>query len=219
MKKSFLLPFILCYLFSFSQTGDEIILKNLEATAGIQNWEKLESIYLKGEAIFGLEESYPVEIYQKKPNLTKTFFTIQKKKQVIESYNGKKSFQYNFATKKLEVNRNYVPENFDSDLLNFDKKGFKALLLGKEKIDKFNCHKVTLSKNNLKTTYYFDVETYYLIKEENEKEITIYLNYKKVDNYLMPFRLESYTKKDKSSFVLDLKSIKINQKIENSFFN
>ena len=84
MKKLLFAIFLFVYLIGYSQTADQIIANHLEVTGGVQNWKKLNSIIIKGEIILDLYESYPIEIYQQRPDLNKTVLQIQGKKKYFE---------------------------------------------------------------------------------------------------------------------------------------
>ena len=129
--------FIFCVCsFFYAQTADEIIATHLEKTGGIENWKKLTSVKLKGEAVLSLTESFPLEIIQKTPNLNKSTIYINKKPVVLEGFDGKQGYRTNFSSGKKEIIANYKVEPFESDLLNYAEKGFVATLLANEKVNK-----------------------------------------------------------------------------------
>ena len=164
--KKLLLVFVLIFsqLF-FAQTAKEIIDKNIEISGGLTNWKLLNSVLLQGKVILGVKDEYPIKIYQQRPNLTKTIITISGKDTAIEGYDGTKGYAMNYATNKLQVYAEYVPESFDNDFIDWESKGFEAKYLGKEKIGNIYCHKVELTKNVNKNIYYFDTKTYMLLRE------------------------------------------------------
>ena len=211
-KLIFYLFFFLTFL-SYAQNADEIVTKNLENTGGLKNWKKLNSVKLTGTVNLNLGESFPIEIIQKKENLTKTTFTINNKKQIIEGFDGKKAYQMNFSTNKVETLTSYQAEPFESDLINYKEKGFTIKYVGQEKIENKNCYKIQLKKDDKSLFYYFNIKNLQLEKEENKNEIIIYSDYKNVGGYQFAFRIESINKKDNSSFVIELNKIEINSKL------
>ena len=68
MKKA-ILVFILCIggLLS-AQTAKEIIDQNIEKSGGLTNWKLLNSIVLQGKLTLGINDSYPIKIFQQRPN-------------------------------------------------------------------------------------------------------------------------------------------------------
>lgn len=211
--------FLLFTLFSYSQTADQIIKKHLEATGGINSWKGFNSAILKGEMILGVKESYPVEIYQQRPNLNKTLMFAAGKKVILNGYNGKKAVKFNFQTNKLENDSNYIPETFESDLLDYSQKGFQAILIGMEKINGLDCYKIKLIKNTNINTYYFDMKKYQLIRETNADETKTYSDFRKSSGLTFPFKIEIKSADNQSDFVLIFKTIEVNKVIPSKEFN
>lgn len=211
MRKIFLGFVLLMSCMINAQTAKEIIDKNIELSGGLTNWKLLNSVILQGKVTLGINDDYPIKIYQLRPNLTKTVITINKKETPVEGYDGKKGYAMNYATNKIQVYPNYSPESFDNDFIDWENKGFNAQYLGKEKIGEVYCHKVELTKNVNKTIYFFDTKNYMLLKEVKPDETLIYNDYRKVGNLLMPFRLESSSQKKESDYVMIINKIETNK--------
>ena len=211
MRKIFLgFVLLMCCMIN-AQTAKEIIDKNIELSGGLTNWKLLNSVILQGKVTLGINDDYPIKIYQLRPNLTKTVITINKKETPVEGYDGKKGYAMNYATNKIQVYPNYTPESFDNDFIDWENKGFNAQYLGKEKIGEVYCHKVELTKNVNKTIYFFDTKNFMLLKEVKPDETLIYNDYRKVGNLLMPFRLESSSQKKESDYVMIINKIETNK--------
>ncbi len=218
MKRIFLVFAVVFSHFMFSQTAVEIIEKNITNSGGLINWKLLNSVILTGKVTLGLKEEYPIHIYQQRPNLTKTSIVINKKETAIEGYNGKKGYAMNYATNKLQEYPNYEPESFDNDFIDWENKGFTAQLLGKEKIGNTFCYKVQLTKNVNHNIYYFDVNTFMLVREQKKDETLDYSDYRKVGNLIFPFRISSNSPKKDSDYVISVSKIEINKVLpENTF--
>ena len=211
MKKILLVIIMLMSGIVSAQTAKEIIEKNIELSGGLTNWKLLNSITLQGRLTLGINDNYPIKIFQERPNLTKTVITINKKETAIEGYDGKKGYAMNYATNKLQEYPNYVAESFDTDFIDWESKGFEANYLGKEKVGETICHKVELIKNVNKTLYYFDVKTYMLLKEVKSDEALVYSDYRKIGSLMMPFRIESSSPKKDSDYVILLNKIETNK--------
>lgn len=211
MKNFVLIIALLISPIIFGQTAKEIIDKNIEVSGGLTNWKLLNSVILYGNVTLGINDEYPIKIYQQRPNLTKTVITINKKETAIEGFDGKKGYAMNYAANKLQEYPNYVAENFDNDFIDWENKGFEAKYLGKEKIGDIYCHKVELTKNVNKTVYYFDVKNYMLLRELKKDETLNYSDYKQVGSLLMPFRIESTSPKKDSDYVISLYKIDTNK--------
>ena len=211
MKKLILIFAIIFSQHIFSQTAKEIIDKNIEVSGGLMQWKLLNSVMLQGKVILGIKDEYPIKIYQARPNLTKTIITIGGKDTAIEGYDGTKGYAMNYAANKLQEYKEYVPESFDNDFIDWENKGFTAEYTGKEKIGNIYCHKVELTKNVNKNIYYFDTKTYMLVKEVKKDDTLIYSDYKKVGNLMMPFRIESSSPKKDGDYVMLLTKVEINK--------
>lgn len=218
MKKLLLVLVLIFSQLSFAQTAKEIIDKNIELSGGLTSWKLLNSVLLQGKVILGIKDEYPIKIYQQRPNLTKTVLTINGKETAIEGYDGNKGYAMNYATNKLQVYADYIPESFDNDFIDWENKGFEAKYLGKEKVGEIYCHKVELTKNVNKNFYYFDTKTYMLLKEIKKEETLSYSDYKKVGNLLMPFRIESSSTKKDGDFVMLLNKVEINKVFPSNIF-
>lgn len=218
MKKLILILLIGLNYFSFAQTAQEIIYKNIENTGGIINWKLLNSISLKGKAHLSPQEEYPIKIYQQRPNLTKTVLIINKKENIIQGYDGKKGYGMNYATNELQEFENYQPQSFDTDFIDYEQKGFVANLIGKEKVNDRICFKIELQKNTNKTIYYFDAESYMLLKEIKKEETLIYSNFKNVGNFIMPYKIESLHPKKEGDYTMIFNKIEVNKAFPESTF-
>lgn len=211
MKKLLLIFVLIFSQLSFAQTAKEIIEKNIELSGGLTSWKLLNSVLLQGKVILGIKDEYPIKIYQQRPNLTKTVLTINGKDTAIEGYDGTKGYAMNYATNKLQVYAEYVPESFDNDFIDWENKGFEAKYLGKEKVGDIYCHKVELTKNVNKNLYYFDTKSFMLLKEVKKEETLVYSDYKKIGNLVMPFRIESASAKKDGDYVILLNKVEINK--------
>ncbi len=218
MKKIVLVLMILVSGIISAQTAKEIIDQNIEKSGGLTNWKLLNSIILHGKLTLGINDSYPIKIFQQRPNLTKTVITINKKETAIEGFDGKKGYAMNYATNKLQEYPNYNAESFDTDFIDWENKGFEAKYLGKEKVGETYCHKVELTKNVNKTIYYFDTKNYMLLKEVKSDETLSYSDYRKVGSLLMPFRIEAASPKKDSDYVMILNTIETNKALPANTF-
>lgn len=193
-----------------AQSAKEVISKNIELTGGLKNWKKLNTVRLMGRLVLDAKETYPLTIYQSRPNLTRTVIKYGGKEVTLEGYDGKKGYSMNYASGQLQHYRDYTPESFDSDFIDYEHKGFHAQVLGTETIGNRKAFKVQLTKNTNTTVYYFDTQTYMLLKEDKAGETLQYTDYKKVGNYLFPFRIEGSSSKNNTDFVMIFTKIETN---------
>ena len=201
-----------------AQTAKEIIDKNIELTGGLTNWKLLNTVMLQGRVTLGINDEYPIKIYQQRPNLTKTSIIVGKKETAIEGYDGKKGYAMNYANNKLQEYPNYMAESFDNDFIDWESKGSEAKYLGKEKVGNIYCHKVELTKNVNTSLYYFDTKNYQLLKEVKKDESLVYSDYKKIGSLMMPFRIESSSAKKDSDYVILINKIETNKVFPDNTF-
>lgn len=200
-------------------TAKQIIDKSIQVTGGLVRWKLLNTILIQGKVVLGVKEEYPMKIYQARPNLTKTIITINGKEQVIEGFDGKKGYAMNYATNILQEYPSYKPESFDTDFIDYEQKGFTVEVLGEEKIGDVETYKVGLTKNVNKIIYFFDKQTHLLIREIKKGETITYSDHRKVENLIMPFRIESSSPKKDSDYVLLINKIEINKAFREEVFN
>lgn len=211
MKKLFLVLLLAVSSIVSAQTAKEIIDKNIELSGGLTNWKLLNSVLLQGKVTLGINDEYPIKIFQQRPNLTKTTITVGKKETAVEGYDGTKGYAMNYAANKIQEYPNYNAESFDNDFIDWENKGFEAKYLGKEKVGEIYCHKVELTKNVNKTIYFFDAKTYMILKEIKKDETLGYSDYRIIGSLKMPYRIESSSPKKDSDFVMILNKIEINK--------
>lgn len=218
VKIFFLLIFASLFSINLNaQTAESIIHQHLETSGGINNWRNLNSIILKGNVALSLEQSFPLIIYHRRPYEKKVAFIIKGKEVLNEGYDGKNGWTYNEISDKNEIIISYQPDSFESDILDYQKKGFKAEYLGKDQVESKECYKISLTKFTNKITYCFSVEDYSLLSEENKDEKLFYYDYKSFG------RLQFATKtvgqpKEGGEYVITFSEILINPSIDNKVF-
>ncbi|MCG2792545.1 MAG: histidine kinase [Weeksellaceae bacterium] len=218
MKNLIIIFAFLSSHFTIAQTAKEIIDKNIENSGGLTNWKLLNTVQIQGRVTLGINDEYPIKIYQQRPNLSKTAMVVAGKETPIEGYDGKNGYGMNYAQNKLQKYNDYVPENFDNDFIDWENKGFEAKFLGKEKIGEQLFFKVELTKNVNKTTYFFDTKNFMLFREIKKDEIVTYSDYRKVGNLLMAYKIESSSPKKDSDYVMIINKIEINKELPKGTF-
>ena len=168
MRKLTLILFLIIGFGLNAQTAEEIIHQNLENSGGIKNWKNLNSIIMRGDAILSLEQSFPMVVYHKRPYQKKVVFIIEGKELLNEGYDGKNGWTYNSISGKNEILETYQPDSFESDILDYKKKGFEAKYLGKSNSEGKECYMVELTKNVNQSIYCFSTEDYSTLWEENK---------------------------------------------------
>lgn len=219
-------PFAKVFLIVFSmfgwtlnaQTAEEIINMNLENSGGIKNWKNLNSIIMRGDALLSLEQSFPMIVYHKRPYQKKVVFLIDGKEFLNEGYDGKNGWTYNGISGKNEIIETYQPDSFESDILDFKKKGFFAKYLGKSTSEGKECYMIELTKNVNQSVYCFSTEDYSTLWEENKDEKIYFYDYKKFGGLSFSTRMIGQPKEG-GEYVIKINSIEINPNIDDRIFN
>lgn len=208
--------FILAFSFTLNaQTADEIISQHLENSGGYAHWKSLNSIIIHGDALLGLDQAFPMTIYHRRPYQKKVVFLVEGKEMLNEGYDGKNAWTFNSISGKNEKMLGYEPDSFESDLMDYKKKGFKAEFLGEDlrEEDERKCYKVELTKNVNKSIYCFATDDYSLLWEENKEEKLFYYDYKIFDGLSFATRIIGQPKEG-GEYVLYFSNIRINPNID-----
>lgn len=213
-----MLFFLVLAGFSLSaQTAENIISRHLENSGGIKNWRNLNSIILKGNVSLSLEQSFPLIVYHRRPYEKKVAFIIKGKEVLNEGYDGENGWTYSEITGKNIKIPDYQPDSFESDILDYQKKGFDAQYIGKDKVENKECYKIILTKFTNKITYCFSVTNYSLLSEENKDEKLFYYDYKSFGG--LQFATKTIGQpKEGGEYVINFSEVLINPSIDNKVF-
>lgn len=179
---------------SVAQTADEIALKHIEAVGGKENWLKIKSIrmecLLKAQ---GAEIKTTIVQVNKKAMRQDISVMGMNGWSIITNTEGWSFMPFGGQTKPEPLTPDDVKNAQDGleiqdDFIGYKADGKKLEYLGKDDVDGTECFKMKMIDKNLKeTTYYLDVDSYYVIKESQKikadgkemEEATMFSNYKK----------------------------------------
>ncbi|MBV7439835.1 hypothetical protein KRX57_00200 [Weeksellaceae bacterium TAE3-ERU29] len=174
-----------------AQTAEEIINKHFEQTGGYKNWNNLNSIYIEGEVYFDLGSSVKLKIEHRRPYYKNVSFIENGKEKLSEGYDGESAYTFNEVNGKNKKLPNYKPDAFETDILNYDKKGFKVEYIGKENLDGTQTYHIKLIKNTEQEDYWFNVKNYYLIQNKNNLETVKYSDFKIFKGLVFATKMEN----------------------------
>lgn len=187
-----------------AQTAADIINKHVDAIGGKDVLSKVKSIYFEGSAsVMGTD--YP----------TTTTILAGKGFKTVTNVNGSDIIQCFTDTSGWSLNpmmgqatatplppdlvkKGKSSLDIGGELVNFREKGFTDSLLGREDYNGVSAYKVKLSQPGSETVYWFDPNTYYVLKTDtkatmNGQDITsttTYSGFKKTDiGYVVPTTL------------------------------
>lgn len=216
-----------------AQTVDEIIAKNIEAHGGMEKLRSVQTRLMSGKFSAG---SFKAEVRQinKRPSGVRQEFVIQGLAQ-ISAYDGATGWRVNpfegrkdperlssDDTKSLEVDA-----DIDGPLVDYERKGHKAELVGHDPVEGTDCYKIKLTlKNGDIRDYYLDTDSFLELKLETQstvrgtiqEEETYYGDYEKVQGIYYPFAIESGQKGDTFRVKIAVDKIDLNVPVEDSLF-
>lgn len=187
------LLYITVFLFSMignAQSAKEIVAKHFELTGGINQWNSLNSIKINGLVAVGVSDVVPIVIEHKRPYFKRVSYIINGTEMLNEGYDGHQAYTYDESNGKFKKLAAYKPDAFETDLLNYDKKGFKLEYLGKETVNGSDTYHLKLTKNNIEDYYWVDTKSYQIIKEQNNIETIYYSDFQKFGDLSFATRLE-----------------------------
>jgi hypothetical protein len=210
MKKLFVLLALFLSGHTYAQTADDIINKYLAATGGADKWSKVTSIKTTGYYVMGPGMNAPVsEVQINKPFLGHyNDFTWQgmTNKSSMRADSG---WNYNpFGGKREtdpmsaeQIRRNKIEADPQGLLINYKAKGYTVDYLGTDDMDGTEVIKLRLTtKDGDMIYYYFDAETYYLLKitsrlkfkDKEDKSSITFSDFRKTDyGITVPFSAQA----------------------------
>jgi hypothetical protein len=223
-----------------AQNVDEIITAYSQ-TIGGKNWDAVKGMRMTANVEQG-GMKIPVEVVTMKDGRMFTKITFMGNTMTMAAFDGEKSWSTNFMTMEPEEGTAETSENskrsmkeFPNALINYKNLGYSATLLGSEKIDGTDCHKIKLDKKTMlvEGQEVPNVEFYYLDKENNvpvlvESEIkegemkgkisqTKFSDYQEICGVFIPYSTSSGIK-DGESQVIQFEKVEINPTVDDKDF-
>ena len=211
-----------------AQTADEIVQKSIDATGGMDNWKKVNSMKMTGSVNAGGQEIV-VTVTTLNGKGTRQDITIggMQNYSILTPTAGWQYFPVGGQTKAEAMTADEVKQGQDEldiqgALVDYKAKGNKIEYLGKDDVEGTDCYKVKLTyKNGKEETMYFDASNYYHIRsvekvqaDGKEQEVTMnYSNYKKLpEGIVFPMTVGS------PQGEVTFKSVEINTPVDESIF-
>jgi hypothetical protein len=236
MKKKliFCALFLFTTAIAFAQTADEIVNKNIDAMGGKDKIAAVKTLKMTATVDVGPNMKAPISMFVVNNKSYRMEFEFQGMK-MIRAYDGKEGWMVNpFGGKKDAEHMN--PEDIRDaqdqsdiagDLFNYKEKGSTVEYLGKEDMEGTDTYKLKLTKKTGDVKYYYiDASSYLVLKETTkrkfqDKEVegeNLMSNYKKVDGVMFPFTVESRAKDEAQGQAMNMETVEINPKIDDTMF-
>jgi outer membrane lipoprotein-sorting protein len=215
-----------------AQSADEIVGKHVAAMGGADKIKAAKTIKMTGKAEMQSMEA-PFTMTMKQPNMMRMEITIQGLV-LVQAYDGKSGWAIVPFTGKKDpeaVTADETKEMQDQSdlwpLLDYQSKGNKVELLGKDKIEGTDAYKLKLTRSNGDIeTVYLDGDSFLEIKSEETRMIrgseqqteTSLADYREVGGIMFPFAIESSTKGSPEKQKITLDKVDLNVPAEDAMF-
>lgn len=216
----------------FAQTADEIINKHLDAIGGKSKLSGIHSVIMENTMqVMGSDAPSKTTIVNAKGYRVESEMGGQT---MVQALSEKGGWMINplMGSGSPEpmpesVAKQAVDQLYIIPLLDYQEKGFKAELLGKEKVGESDAYKIRLiSKENAETFFFIDAASFYLVRLQRSAEmmgqtvdnIATYSDFKKTDyGWVVPYSTDLNIG-GQFSIASTLKNIQINPVVDVSIF-
>jgi len=235
MLRKIALSLILTALFTpalVAQTVDEIVAKHIAATGGADKIKSIKTIRMNGKLEAQSMEA-PFVMLVKQPNMLRNEITVQGLV-LVQAWDGKSGWDIVPFTGKKDpeaVTADEAKELQDQadlwPLLDYQSKGNKVELLGKDKIEGSDAYKLKLTRASGDVEIvYLDTDSFLEIKEESTRNIrgseqqteTSYSDYRDTNGLMLPYAIESSVKGSPDKQKITVEKVEVNVPVEDSVF-
>jgi hypothetical protein len=223
-----------CAAFSFSQTADELIAKNIEARGGIEKMRAVKTLRMSGK--FDGGDGFMAMVGQEnaRPDLVRQTFALQGMTQV-QAYDGTTGWQIQpFGGKKTpelmgedDTRDLQLEADFDGPLVDYKEKGSTAEYLGHDVVDGDDALRLKITLKNGDIIYsYLDPDTYIEIHREIQQfirgsmreRVVGYGSYKPVNGVMYPFSISQGSKSNPEEQTITVQKMEANVTIDPADF-
>lgn len=165
---------------SFAQTADEVIKKHIEAIGGADAWRKVTSMRQEGSmTVQGTDVALVLTVVKDKGSRQDISITAMGMSgyQIITPTEGWNYMPFNGMMAPEAMTADELTKSQDDldpagPLLDYQTKGHKVELLGKEDVEGVECFKLKVdTKNGSIQTYFIDPATYYVIRVVSKQDV------------------------------------------------
>lgn len=216
-----------------AQTVDEVIASNVRARGGMDKLQSVHSLRTTATVLFGDIRAKVMQI-NKRPDKVREEISLQGLT-LVQSYDGAAAWMIDpFGGRKDpqrmsedDAKSLVVDADLDHPLVDYQKKGHKAELVGHDSVEGTDCFKIKLTlKNGDIFIYYLDADSFLELKLETQMKIrgaiqeneTYYGDYEEVNGMYFPFAVESARKGDSNRQKATVEKVEINVPVEDASF-
>ena len=229
-----LLAVCCCGVFSYSQTADELIAKNIQARGGMEKMKAIHTMRVKAKFDGGDGFTASVGQENQRPNLLRETFTLQGMT-AITAYDGSAGWQVQpFGGKKDpelmgedDVRDLLLDADFDGPLVDYKEKGSTVEYLGHDVVDGDDALRLKITLKNGDIIYdYLDPDTFIEIRKEIQQFIRGSVrdrvvglgSYKPVNGVMYPFSISQGPKNNPESQTTTVRKLELNVTIDPADF-
>ncbi len=223
-----------CSAFSFSQTAEELIAKNIQARGGLEKMKAIKTIRMTGKFEGGGGFTAAVGQENERPNLIRQTFTLQGMTQVL-AYDGSTGWQIQpFGGKKDpelmgedDLRDLQLDADIDGPLVEYKEKGSTVEYLGHDVVDGDDALRLKITLKNGDIIYaYLDPDTFIEIRKEIQQFIRGSVrdhvvglgSYKPVAGVMFPFSISSGSKNNPDAQTSTVQKMEANVTIDPADF-
>jgi hypothetical protein len=221
-------------MFTYAQTADELVAKNIEAKGGIAKIKAVKSLRMTGKLNGGGGFTATVGQENMRPNLIRETFSLQGMT-AVSAYDGTTGWQIQpFGGHKDpelmgedDLRDLLLDADFDGAMVDYKEKGNTVEFLGHDEVDGDDALrlKVTLKDGDI-IYYYLDPDTYLEIRKEVQEFIrgavheTVYEmgSYKPVAGVMYPFSISQGSRTNPAQQTTTIEKIDANVSIDPADF-
>lgn len=218
-------------------TAAQIVDRNVAARGGLQAWRAVQTISFSGKMDAGGKQNLqlPFVLAMKRPRKTRVEITFANDKavQVYDGANGWKLRPFlgrrdvePFSAE--EIKSASMESELDGPLVDYATKGTQLELEGVEKVEGHDAYKLKLTmKGDYVRHIWVDAQTSLEVKIEGVprrmdgkiRPVEIYYrDYKSVNGLMIPYLLETRVQGGKQPHKMNIESVVVNAKLEDSLF-
>ena len=222
-------------IFSYSQTADELIAKNIQARGGMEKMKAIKTMRITGKFEGGGGFTASVGQENQRPNLLRETFMLQGMT-AVQAYDGSAGWQIQpFGGKKDpelmgedDVRDLLLDADFDGPLVDYKEKGSTVEYMGHDVVDGDDALRLKVTLKNGDIIYdYLDPDTFIEIRREIQQFIRGSVrdrvvglgSYKPVAGVMYPFSISQGPKNHPDEQTTTIQKMEANVTIDPADFN
>ena len=216
--------------FEFSDTDhnpQELIKLYASAVGNNTDVLSFRSIHAIGQMTLGKVE-IPFQVYSKQPDKFRMEMTMMNQL-AITATNGRKSWEVSpfegidqaVEIEESELTQDKAMFSFGRELIEYASIQGGLNYMGKTKVKGREAHVLKITQISEEILYFIDTQSYHLLLKHNKMtgNQEFYGEYKKINNVLIPHKLERYDRLENSNIKIKFDSFDFDTKLSNKLFS